>query len=72
MFQTPPAEEIRRYVCNAETLPVSRASFPHTVEGGRSGALTHPQGRSGALTLSETQLQSGDPAGRMVMLKAET
>lgn len=44
----------------------------HTVEGGRRGALTHTQGRSRALTLSETQLQSGDPAGRMVMLKAET
>lgn len=34
----------------------------HTAEGGRSGALT----------LSETQLQSGEPEGRMVMLKAET
>lgn len=63
VFQTPPAEEIPKYICNAETLPVSRASFPHT-QLREAGAEP--------LTLSETQLQSGDPAVRMVMLKAET
>lgn len=74
VFQTPPAEEIHKYVCNVKTLQVSKASFPHTQlreAGGehspsRQEQSTHPHRDTAAVWWSCRQ--NGDAQGRDMML----